>query len=155
MEPEATNLSPSTLLVVDDNETVLELLDLLLSYHGSTVVRARSGSECLAIVNRQPVDLVVLDVMMPGLDGIEVSAELKRSLPSLPIVLLTAKDDMATRAAAMSLGVSEFVVKPINKQDFLTRIYTHISARRWETEAEKTAANLRRLGETESGKDNG
>ena len=140
--------SPPTLLVVDDNETVLELLDLLLSHHGSTVVRAKNGSQCLDIVQRRPVDLVILDVMMPGMDGIQVSAELKRVSPALPIILLTAKDDLATRAAAMALGVNEFVTKPINNRDLLTRVRTHIASRRWQMEMERTAASVARLSET-------
>ncbi len=146
---------PPTLLVVDDNETVLELLDLLLSHHGSTVLRATSGSQCLDIVRRQAVDLVILDVMMPGMDGIQVSAELKRNLPSLPIILLTAKNDLATRAAAMALGVNEFVSKPIHNRDLLARVRTHIASRRWQMEMERTTANVARLSEPHPGKIDG
>jgi DNA-binding response OmpR family regulator len=138
--------------VVDDNETVLDLLDLLLSNHGSTVLRAQSGSQCLAVVQREPVDLVILDVMMPGMDGIKVTAELKRTLPSLPIILLTAKDDLATRAAAMALGVNEFVTKPIHNRELLARVRTQISTRRWEMDMERTAAGVQRLSEACTGK---
>ncbi len=144
-DTEAKKETPPTLLVVDDNDTVLELLDLLLSHHGSTVVRAKSGAECLAVVRERPVDVVILDVMMPGMDGIEVSAELKRADPSLPIILLTAKDDLKTRTAAMSLGVNEFIAKPIHNRDLLARVGTHLAARRWEREMEHTAAAVARL----------
>jgi DNA-binding response OmpR family regulator len=156
MNRDSKNSSPQpTLLVVDDNETVLELLDLLLSHHGSTVVKATSGSQCLDIVRRQPVDVVILDVMMPGMDGIQVAAELKRMLPSLPIILLTARDDLATRAAAMALGVNEFVSKPINNRDLLDRVRTHIASRRWQLEMERTTANVARLSEAHAGKIDG
>lgn len=153
LDYQATKSSPSpTLLIVDDNETVLELLDLLLSHHGSTVVRAKNGSECLEVVRRQAVDLVILDVMMPGMNGIQVSAELKRAAPALPIILLTAKDDLATRAAAMALGVNEFVSKPINNRDLLDRVRTHLATRRWQLEMERTTANVAELAERDAAK---
>jgi DNA-binding response OmpR family regulator len=152
METRSKNISSPTVLVVDDNETVLDLLDLLLSNHGSTVLRAQSGSQCLAIVQREPVDLVILDVMMPGMDGIKVTAELKRTMPSLPIILLTAKDDVATRAAAMELGVNEFVTKPIHNRELLSRVRTQISTRRWEMDLERTTASVARLSGAYAGK---
>ena len=98
-----------TVLVVDDNKGVLEVLLLLLSKHGLVAVGATSGGECLAIVKSRPVDLIVLDVMMPGMDGLQVARELKNICPAVPVILLTARDDMNTRAAAMELGFSEFV----------------------------------------------
>jgi DNA-binding response OmpR family regulator len=147
METQEKNIS-STVLVVDDNERVLDLLDLLLSNNGSTVLRAQSGSQCLAVAQSQPVDLVILDVMMPGMDGIKVTAELRRTMPSLPIILLTAKDDLATRTAAMALGVNEFVTKPIHNREFLARVRTQISTRRWEMDMERTAASVARLSGT-------
>jgi DNA-binding response OmpR family regulator len=78
--------------------------------------------------------------MMPGMNGLEVCEELKHLSPSPPVILLTAKDDMATRAAGMALGVSEFVVKPVNNRDLLARIQTQISTRQWEREMDRTSA---------------
>ncbi|MGH7768366.1 MAG: response regulator transcription factor, partial [Candidatus Binatia bacterium] len=92
------------------------------------------------------------DVMMPGMDGIKVTAELKRTMPSLPIILLTAKDDLATRAAAMQLGVNEFVTKPIHNRELLSRVRTQISTRRWEMDMERTTASVARLSEAYAGK---
>ena len=85
-----------TILVVDDNKEVLELLILLLSKHGLSVISASRGNECLDIVKSRPVDLVILDVMMPVMDGLQVCQELKKMTPSIPIILLTARDDMMT-----------------------------------------------------------
>ena len=90
-----------TILVVDDNRGVLEFLLLLLSKHGLSVIGTSSGSECLNIVKSQPIDLVILDVMMPVMDGLEVCHQLKKLKAAIPIILLTARDDMTTRAAAM------------------------------------------------------
>ena len=119
----------ATVLVVDDNKDVVDILTRLISRYGMNALPAYNGRECLEIVQRSAVDVIVLDVMMPGMDGLEVCAELKNLALSIPVILLTAKDDMATRGAGMSLGVSEFVVKPVNNKDLLAHIKTQISAR--------------------------
>jgi two-component system response regulator VicR len=119
------------ILVVDDNKGVLEFLLLLLSKHGLSVIGAGSGRECLEIVNTRQVDLLILDVMMPLMDGLQVCQELKKLRPSLPVILLTARDDMMTRAAAMDLGVSEFVAKPVNNRDLLNRVRTQLRSLEW------------------------
>ena len=69
--------------------------------------------------------------------------ELKKLALSIPIILLTAKDDMATRGAGMALGVSEFVLKPVNNKDLLARIKTQISTRQWEREIDQTSATIK------------
>jgi DNA-binding response OmpR family regulator len=128
-----------TILVVDDNKGVLEFLVLLLSKHGLSVIGASSGSECLNILARRPVDLIILDVMMPVMDGLQVCRRLKKITPSVPIILLTARDDMMTRAAAMDLGISEFVAKPVNNRDLLNRIRTHLENLPWDKTASKSS----------------
>jgi DNA-binding response OmpR family regulator len=134
--------SPATVLVVDDNHDVVDILTRLLTRHGLTAVGAYSGKECLTVVRSRPVDVIVLDVMMPEMDGLEVCQELKQMSSSIPVILLTAKDDMATRAAGMELGVSEFVVKPINNRDLLARIQTQIDTRQWERDIDRTSAAM-------------
>ena len=126
------------ILIVDDNRDFVEFICLLLSHHGFTVRSALSGRECLERVRQEPVDLIVLDVMMPQMDGLTVCRELKQLRPALPVILLTAKDDMATRAAAMALGVSEFLAKPVNIADFLTRVRTQHDNRQWDEELNAT-----------------
>jgi DNA-binding response OmpR family regulator len=129
--------SNATVLVVDDNKGVLEFLLLLLSKHGLSVIGASNGNECLDIVKSQPVDLIILDVMMPVLDGLQVCHELKKISPAIPIILLTARDDMTTRAAAMDLGVSEFVAKPVNNRDLLSRVRMQLSNLEWDKTADQ------------------
>ena len=131
----ATQNPGPTILVVDDNKGVLEFLVLLLSKHGLSVIGASSGSECLKILARRPVDLIILDVMMPVMDGLQVCQRLKKITPSVPIILLTARDDMMTRAAAMDLGISEFVAKPVNNRDLLNRVRTHLENLHWDKTA--------------------
>jgi DNA-binding response OmpR family regulator len=131
-----------TILVVDDNKGVLEFLLLLLSKHGLSAVGTSSGSQCLDIVNSQNVDLVILDVMMPVMDGLEVCRQLKRVKAAMPIILLTARDDMMTRAAAMDLGVSEFVAKPVNNQDLLNRVRVQLRNLIWDKTADQAFSKL-------------
>src|SRR2546428_9672768 len=94
-------VSQATVLVVDDNRDTVDILTRLLVRHDMTVLRAYNGPECLEIVRTHPVDVILLDVMMPSMDGLTVCAELKPIAPALPIILVTAKDDMATSVAAM------------------------------------------------------
>lgn len=135
-------LPPATILVVDDHPEVVDILSYLLKRNGHNVLAAYNGSDCLEIVQAQHVDVVILDVMMPKMDGLTVCAELKQLAPSLPVILLTARDDMQTRAKGMMLGVSEFVVKPINNRDLLARVQTQIHTRQWEREIDQTSATI-------------
>ncbi len=135
------------ILVVDDNKGVLEFLLLLLSKHGLSVIGAASGRECLEVVNTRQVDLIILDVMMPLMDGLQVCQELKRLRPSLPVILLTARDDMMTRAAAMDLGVSEFVAKPVNNRDLLNRVRTQLRSLEWYKAADQAFSQIDKSGQ--------
>jgi DNA-binding response OmpR family regulator len=134
--------SPATLLVVDDNKGVLDFLVLLLSKHGYKAIGATGGRECLELVRRQRVDLIISDVMMPAMDGLQLCEELKVVAPDTPVILLTARDDMATRAAAMDLGVSEFVTKPVNNHDLLTRVRTQLMNVEWDKTAEQVVSRI-------------
>ncbi len=134
--------SSATVLVVDDNKDMVEILTRLLSRHGLHALHAYSGRECLDIVQHHTVDVIVLDVMMPEMNGLEVCEVLKDMPEPPPVILLTAKDDMATRAAGMALGVSEFVVKPVNNRDLLARIQTQLSTKQWEREIDRASATI-------------
>lgn len=129
----------STVLVVDDNKDAVDIVARLLAHNGITALRAYSGQECLEIVRSHAVDVIVLDVMMPGMDGLEVCQHLKELPSPPPVILLTAKDDMATRSAGMALGVSEFMVKPVNNRDLIDRIKTQLSTLQWERDIDKTS----------------
>lgn len=126
-----------TILVVDDNKGVLEFLLLLLSKCGLSVIGASSGRECLKIVKSRPVDLILLDVMMPVMDGLQVCQELKKTSPAVPVILLTARDDMMTRAAAMELGVHEFLTKPVKNRDLIVRLRSHLRHLQWDQTADQ------------------
>jgi DNA-binding response OmpR family regulator len=123
---------PFSILLVDDNRDFIEFLKYLLSHRGFDVQCVYGGTECLDAVRRQNFDLVILDVMMPKMDGLTVCRELKKFAPSLPVFLLTAKDDLSTRAAAIELGASEFLAKPVNIEDFITRVRTQCHISQWD-----------------------
>ena len=138
----------ATILVVDDNKAVLDFLLLLLSKNSFKVIGASSGHECLRIVQSEHIDLIILDVMMPVMDGLEVCQELKKLTLSVPVILLTARDDMMTRAAAMDLGVSEFVAKPVNNKDLLDRVRTQLRNVEWDKAADQVVSKIDKSGKT-------
>jgi two-component system cell cycle response regulator len=127
-------------LVVDDDEDSRRLLTHLLERTGCQVVAADSGRAAIQALSSHEVDVVLLDVMMPKMDGFEVCRELKRTpaTATLPVILITAKDDMETRAEGMNLGVSEFLAKPVNKNELYARVQTQINAGRRARELDRT-----------------
>ncbi len=134
--------SPPTVLVVDDNPDMVDIQVQFLSRAGIVAVTAYSGQQCLEKVSQGTIDAIILDVMMPGMDGLEVCAVLKKmdSACSIPIILLTAKDDLDTHLTAMRLGVSEFIVKPARIQDLVARLQVHLECSRKAREMERVLA---------------
>ena len=123
---------PGRVLVVEDDDDARDLIAHLLRREGYEVVPASGGLAALDLAREASVDVILLDVMMPEVDGLEVCRRLRRSpeLASIPVVLLTALDDMETRAAGMHLGVSEFLTKPIVKEELYRRVATQVGVRR-------------------------
>ena len=120
-----------TVLVVDDDPDAVEILTRLLGTQKFSTVPARSGPQCLEIVRTQPIDVILLDVNMPGMDGLAVCAQLARDerTRSIPVILVTARDDHETRVAGMRLGVSEFLAKPVNKSELFARVRGQLEMR--------------------------
>ncbi|MFN0208010.1 MAG: sigma-54-dependent transcriptional regulator [Planctomycetota bacterium] len=105
---------PQTILIVDDDPDIRESLELCLQYHGFSVAQAASGSAALDALDRQPVDLVLLDVKMPGMDGIEVLGRLLEMRPALPIIMISGHADIRTAVDAVKKGAEDFLEKPLN-----------------------------------------
>jgi len=106
---------PAKILIVDDEQDIVRLLSFALQAEGYQVVTALSGQEALKRVEQERPDIVVLDVMMPGMDGIEVCAEL-RSKPEtagLPIIMLSALGQVADRVRGLRAGADDYVPKPV------------------------------------------
>jgi len=118
-------------LIVDDDKHALEILHRLLEKDGFEVLGAQSGAQALVIAGAEQVDVILLDVMMPEMSGFEVCEALRANerTRDIPVILLTAKDDMETRVLGMKLGVSEFLTKPINKRELFARIRAQIHQR--------------------------
>ncbi|HUP33029.1 MAG TPA: response regulator transcription factor [Gaiellaceae bacterium] len=111
----------STILLVDDEESVQKLLTYPLERDGFTVVHARDGEEALARFAEHDVDLVVLDLMLPRLDGLEVCKRL-RAESSVPIIMLTARDDELDKVLGLELGADDYITKPFSIREFRSRV---------------------------------
>jgi len=111
----------ATILLVDDEESVQKLLTYPLERDGYRVVQARDGDEALRRFDAETVDLVVLDVMLPRLDGLEVCKRL-RARSSVPIVMLTARDDELDKVLGLELGADDYITKPFSIREFRSRV---------------------------------
>ncbi|MCC6175268.1 MAG: response regulator transcription factor [Chloroflexi bacterium] len=110
------------ILVVDDDPSVTSVLKRGLSYEGFAVDVASSGVEGLATARQHPPDLVVLDIMMPGMDGLEVLRRLRGGDSKLPVLLLTGKDAPADQVAGLEQGADDYVVKPFTFEVLVARV---------------------------------
>lgn len=117
------------ILVIDDDSAITSLLKRGLSYEGFAVDTARSGGEGLALARERPSDLVILDVMMPGLDGLEVLRRLRAADEHLPVLMLTAKDAPTDQVQGLESGADDYVVKPFTFDVLLARIHALLRRR--------------------------
>ncbi len=131
-------------LVVDDDELASKAVVQLLTRRGFTMLTAPDGREALRMLGRQAVDVLVLDVMMPEMTGLEVCHILRADarFADLPIILLTGCDDIETRAAGMKLGVSEFLCKPFAHHELIARINNQLEVRRISRELDTISEQL-------------
>jgi len=111
----------ATILLVDDEEPVQKLLTYPLERDGYRVVQARDGEEALRRFGEERVDLVVLDVMLPKLDGLEVCKRLRAESP-VPIIMLTARDDEVDKVLGLELGADDYITKPFSIREFRSRV---------------------------------
>jgi DNA-binding response OmpR family regulator len=111
----------STILLVDDEDSIQKLLAYPLEREGFRVLQARDGEEALARFVSERVDLVVLDVMLPKLDGLEVCKRL-RAVSAVPIIMLTARDDELDKVLGLELGADDYITKPFSIREFRSRV---------------------------------
>jgi two-component system, OmpR family, response regulator MprA len=111
------------ILVVDDERAVRDSLRRALELQGYAVALAADGAEALAqLESNGPVDAVLLDVLMPGLDGLEVCRQIRRSGNEVPVLMLTARDAVGDRVAGLDAGADDYVVKPFALEELLARV---------------------------------
>ncbi|MPZ15406.1 MAG: response regulator [Chloroflexi bacterium] len=115
-------MSKSRILTVDDDPNMLSLMKRGLSFAGYTVSLAADGEAALAEARDCPPDLVVLDVMLPAIDGQEVCRRLRSADPTLPVLMLTARGRVADRVAGLDAGADDYLVKPFAFDELLARI---------------------------------
>src|SRR5471032_1323016 len=112
---------PTRILLADDEQAILTLLSYPLRKDGYDVVRAADGREALDRFAEAEFDLVVLDVMMPGVDGLEVCRKLRAS-SSVPIIMLTAKAEEIDKVLGLELGADDYITKPFSMREFRSRV---------------------------------
>ena len=112
---------PPRILLVDDEQPIQTLLSFPLQRDGYEVVQASDGREALTRFSEQPFDLVVLDVMLPRMDGLEVCRRL-RARSSVPIIMLTAKSEEIDKVLGLELGADDYITKPFSMREFRSRV---------------------------------
>ncbi|KUI33319.1 response regulator transcription factor [Mycobacterium sp. GA-2829] len=114
--------NPVRVLVVDDEPVLAELVSMALRYEGWDISTAGDGATAIALARENPPDVVVLDVMLPDMSGLEVLAKLREQIPGLPLLLLTAKDSVEDRIAGLTAGGDDYVTKPFSLEEVVLRL---------------------------------
>ncbi len=110
------------ILVVDDDPRITELLRRILAFEGYSVAIAATGNEALNRVLERPPDLIVLDIMLPGLNGLEIAQRLRAAGDNVPILMLTARDAVADRVQGLETGADDYLVKPFAPEELVARV---------------------------------
>ena len=114
-------LAPHRILVVDDDPHMLTMMRRVLEVEGYAVALAPDGDAALEVLRSQPVDLVILDVMLPGRDGFDVCRTVRRE-SAVPVLMLTARDEATNKVTGLDSGADDYVVKPFNPDELLARV---------------------------------
>ena len=127
-------MKPTTILIVDDEADILELVSYHLNREGFQVVCAETGEKALRLAENEPVDLLVLDLMLPGIDGLDITRRLKKNPQTehIPIIMLTAKGEESDIVTGLELGADDYITKPFSPRILVARV----------------KASLRRMGRT-------
>ncbi|ALS23433.1 response regulator transcription factor [Paenibacillus naphthalenovorans] len=118
-------MAQHTILLVDDEKEIIDLLEIYLKNEGFRLLRAANGLEALSILQKEEVDLVVLDIMMPKMDGIEACLKI-REQKNMPIIMLSAKSQDMDKILGLSTGADDYVSKPFNPLELIARIKSQL-----------------------------
>ncbi len=151
----SSTLTPATILVVDDLEANVRLLERLLVRDGYRVLVARDGEEALAQVERHPPDVILMDVVMPTLDGFETCRRLKENPATrlVPIVLLTAMQESGGRIRGLEAGADDFLRKPVEAAELSARVRSLVRLKRYTDELDTAESVILSLGLTIEARD--
>ena len=145
--PASDGSTPQRLLLVDDEPINLRLLENFLSTKNFQLTSASNGLEALTLIEQQPFDLVLLDIMMPKMSGYDVCRIVRQTHPAekLPIVFLSAMKQVENRMAALDQGGNDYLTKPIHRGELLSRVHTHLALLRAHRAQEEEVLILRQL----------
>jgi DNA-binding response OmpR family regulator len=115
-----------TVLVCDDDVAILDSVEIYLKLEGYNVLRAENGRQAIEQVNANEVHCVILDIMMPGLDGLQATLKLRESKSNIPIILLSAKSEDTDKIMGLSFGADDYVTKPFNPLELMARVKSQI-----------------------------
>lgn len=115
----------ATLLLVDDEAEIIKLMQIYLENEGYRLLTARDGLEALEIINRETIDLMVLDIMMPNMDGIEACIKI-RETQKFPIIMLSAKGQELDKITGLSVGADDYVTKPFSPLELVARVKSQL-----------------------------
>ncbi|MGI6633163.1 MAG: response regulator [Bacillota bacterium] len=127
-------MSGERVLIVDDEAEISELLGLYLTKEGYEVITALDGRQALELTGKQKVDLIILDVLLPGLDGIEVCTEL-RKVTDVPILFLSCRSDDIDKVMGLVAGGDDYITKPFSPREIVARVKAHLRRYRMAAEA--------------------
>jgi two-component system, cell cycle response regulator len=135
------------ILVVDDNPDNVEIIATRLRFRGYDMQEASDGYQALELVQNSPPDLILLDVMLPDIDGYEISRRIKgdESLPYIPIILVTARDSTQDKVMGLDAGADDYLTKPINFPELEARVRSMLRIKRLQDELEEKNRELERL----------
>ena len=135
---ETKEMEAEKILVVDDNKEIVYSISELLKYEGYEILKAYDGMEALDIMERENVDLILLDVMMPRLNGLSALMKL-REKSRIPVIILSAKTEESDKVSGLTLGADDYIEKPYNPAELIARVKAHLRRYRvWSNmEAEK------------------
>jgi two-component system, cell cycle response regulator len=138
---------PGRILVVDDNQDNIEIIATRLRFRGYEILEASDGAQALSLVRECAPDLLLLDVMLPDIDGYEISRRIKGAadLPFIPIILVTARDSTQDKVAGLDAGADDYLTKPINFPELEARVRSMLRIKRLQDELEEKNRELERL----------
>ena len=115
----------ANILICDDEKDIVSALKIYLNAEGYTTFAAYTGEEALQIIEKQPIHLVLMDIMMPGMDGVTATAKLRES-SNVPVILLTAKGEDTDKVLGLNIGADDYVTKPFNPVELLARVKSQL-----------------------------
>ena len=114
-----------TILVCDDDKEIVDAISIYLSGEGFRIIKAYDGAEALKLMEENHVDLVIMDVMMPGMDGIHATLKI-RETSSVPIIILSAKSEDTDKILGLNIGADDYIAKPFNPLELVARVKSQL-----------------------------